>query len=371
MPRSTGHSSKHSLLSRKYSKRGSKGAFKDTLDGYKMTRSLLVLPEDSAQTLAQAISRAVKSLRIKMFIFTDPGLLEKVIAAQKRGVDVRVMLNPARRSGKNENGESRKVLAAAGVKVLDSNPAFDLTHEKSMVLDDHTAYIMSLNWRTSNLTEQRDYAVVTSHAHEVNEVIHCFEADWARTSFTPGEHSQLVWCIGNGRQRLGKLIDGANDSIWLQNERYQDPTIIEHLVRALRRGVRVHVMAPSPHKLKKEKLIEAVSGLRILKDVGAKIHRPKGMKHHGKALLADASRAIIGSMNIAPGSFDSRRELAIEVDDPGIIKRLQETFHRDWERSEPLDLTDKGLLSELKAYDEKVEEDLAIQSRSKAGRKGK
>jgi phosphatidylserine/phosphatidylglycerophosphate/cardiolipin synthase-like enzyme len=141
----------------------------------------------------------------------------------------------------------------------------------------------------------------------------------------------LVWCIGNGRQRLGKLIDTAAHSIWLQNERYQDPTIIEHLVRALRRGVSVHVMAPSPHKLKKDKLIEAVSGLRILKDVGAKIHKPKSMKHHGKALLADGSRVIIGSINIAPGSFDSRRELAIEVDEPSIVKRLQETFHRDWE----------------------------------------
>jgi cardiolipin synthase A/B len=336
-----------------------------------MTRSLLVLPEDSAETFTQAITRAVRSLRIKMFIFTDPGLLQTVIAAQKRGVDVRVMLNPARRSGKSENEESRRLLAAAGVKVLDSSPAFDLTHEKSMVVDDQTAYIMSLNWRTSNLTEQRDYAIVTTHAHEVNEVVDCFDADWARTTFAPGEHSHLVWCVGNGRQRLGKLIDEASRSLWLQNERYQDPTIIEHLVRAVRRGVHVHVLAPSPHKLKREKLIEAVSGLRILKDVGAKVHRPKGMKYHGKALLADGSRAIVGSMNIAPGSFDSRRELAIEVDDPAIVKRLEETFHRDWERSVPLDLTDKGLFSELKAYDENVAEDLAIHSRSKADRKDK
>jgi phosphatidylserine/phosphatidylglycerophosphate/cardiolipin synthase-like enzyme len=123
--------------------------------------------------------------------------------------------------------------------------------------------------------------------------------------------------------------------------------------------------------MKKEKVIEVVSGLRILKDVGAKVHRPKGMKHHGKALLADGLRAIIGSMNIAPGSFDSRRELAIEVDDPAIIKRLEETFHRDWERSEGLDLTDEGLLSELKAYDENVAENLAIDSKSKGRSKDK
>ncbi|MGH9595887.1 MAG: hypothetical protein ACRD3K_03725 [Edaphobacter sp.] len=34
---------------------------------------------------------------------------------------------------------------------------------------------------------------------------------------------------------------------------------------------------------------------------------------HAKQLLADDARAIIGSTNLAPGSFDSRREPAIAV----------------------------------------------------------
>lgn len=120
----------------------------------------------------------------------------------------------------------------AGVEVMDSNPVFDVTHEKSMVVDDKVAFIQSLNWVTKNLTETRDYAVVTSHAHEVNEVIECFEADWKRQSFKPGDHSHLIWCVGNGRQRIGQFIDDAKDSLWIQNERYQDPVIIERLVRA-------------------------------------------------------------------------------------------------------------------------------------------
>ena len=72
------------------------------------------------------------------------------------------------------------MLKAAGVEVIDSNPAFDVTHEKSMVVDDATAFVKSLNWETKNLTETRDYAVVTTHPHEVAEVIECFEADWKR-----------------------------------------------------------------------------------------------------------------------------------------------------------------------------------------------
>ena len=88
--------------------------------------------------------------------------------------------------------------------------------------------------------------------------------------------SHLIWCIGNGRQRIGQFIDEAKHTLWVQNERYQDPVIIERLVRANRRGVKVHVMARPPHKLKKEKLVEGVGGLRILDDVGIKVHRLKG-----------------------------------------------------------------------------------------------
>ena len=101
----------------------------------------------------------------------------------------------------------------------------------------------------------------------------------------------------------------------LENERYQDEVIIERLVRAAHRGVKLHVLARPAHTLKKGKLVEGVEGLRILQDVGAKVHKLKGLKLHAKMMLADGERAVIGSINLAPGSFDSRRELAIEVDD--------------------------------------------------------
>src|SRR3989442_1878016 len=84
------------------------------------SRSLIVLPDDAATPILDAIGQARKSLRIKMFVFSDPALIGAVIAAQRRGVSVRVMLNPARRSGEEENEETRQQLARAGVDVIDS-----------------------------------------------------------------------------------------------------------------------------------------------------------------------------------------------------------------------------------------------------------
>ncbi len=312
-----------------------------------MSRSLIVLPDETAKPILDAIGAAKESLRIKMFVFSDPALVKALIAAHRRGVKVRLMLNPARRSGEAENEDVRKQLTKAGIEVIDSNPAFDLTHEKSMIVDSTMAFVKSLNWETKNFTDTRDYAITTAHKHEVDEVAACFEADWNRKEFTPPEHSNLIWCRSYGRDRIAQFIDAAKHTLFLQNERYQDAIIIERLVRAKGRGVKVHVMARPPHTLKKEKLIEGVGGLRIMDDVGIKIHKLKHLKLHAKMLLADTCRAIVGSINLTPGSFDSRRELAIEVRDDDIVERLQKVANHDWENSHPIDLTDAGLLADL------------------------
>jgi phosphatidylserine/phosphatidylglycerophosphate/cardiolipin synthase-like enzyme len=193
----------------------------------------------------------------------------------------------------------------------------------------------------------RDYAIVTSHKHEVDEAVAGFEADWHRKPFDPGHDAHLIWCRGNGRDRIARFIDSANHTLFVQNERYQDTVIIERLVRSARRGVKIHILARPPHTLKKDKLVEGVGGLRIMHDVGAKVHTLKGLKLHAKMIVADHKRAVVGSINLAPGSFDARRELAIETDAHHVVGRLSEVAQRDWDNSKKIDLSDEGLLADL------------------------
>jgi cardiolipin synthase len=315
-----------------------------------VSRSLIVLPDDSAQPILDAIDGAAKSLRIKMFALSDQGILDALIRAHRRSVKIRVMLNPARRSGEIQNKGSRSVLRSARIDVLDSNPAFEVTHEKSMVVDDRLAFIGSLNWEPENFEKTRDYAILTTDAPEVSEVIDCFEADWSRRPFEPPTSSNLIWCPGRGREQIAQFIDSAKHSLYVQNERYQDAMIVEHLVRAKLRGVKVHVMTRPSHSLRPEKLVEGVGELRIMQDVGIGVHKIKHLKLHAKTLVADKSRAIIGSINLTPGSFDKRRELAIRLEEPDILHRLWQVVHEDWENSHPLDLTDKGLVSDLEKH---------------------
>ncbi|HEY1912339.1 MAG TPA: phospholipase D-like domain-containing protein [Vicinamibacterales bacterium] len=333
------------------------------------SHTLLVLPDHTAKPIIDAIDAAKTIVRVKMFLFSDPDLVKAVVRAQKRGVDVRVMLNPARRSGESVNAPTHKKLSDAGITVLDTSPAFDVTHEKSMVVDEDAAFVQSLNWETRNLTETRDFAVITREPAEVAEVTACFDADWARKPFVVNDKTLLIWCNANGRERIAQFIDDTKESLLLQNERYQDPVIIERLVRAAMRGVKIHLLARPPHKIKKEKLIEAVGGLRILADVGVKVHKLQHLKLHGKMLLGDGTRAIIGSINLAPGSFDSRRELAIETNQPAVIEPLSKMSHHDWKHSSLLDLSDKGLAAEMESHDIDASQTLALNTGAKRNKK--
>jgi cardiolipin synthase A/B len=119
-------------------------------------------------------------------------------------------------------------------------------------------------------------------------------------------------------------------------------------------------MARPLHTLKKEKLIEGVGGLRIMDDVGIKVHKLKHLKLHAKMLFSDGVRAIVGSINFAPGTFESRRELAIEVRDENVLARLHGIVHHDWENSHPLDLTDEGLEADMEEHHKEGAEQLAL-----------
>jgi phosphatidylserine/phosphatidylglycerophosphate/cardiolipin synthase-like enzyme len=313
-------------------------------------RSLIVLPDDTAKPVLDAIRSAKESLRVKVFALSDPTILQVLTEACHRGVKTRVLRNPARHGDEKQQIAVERLLRDAGVEVLDSNPTFSVTHEKSLVVDESTAFVQSFNWQPENFTRTRDYAVLTRDPDEVREIIDCFEADWRRQEFKPREHSRLIWCPWNGRERFAYFIDHAQESLVVENERFQDTLIIERLVKAKLRGVKVHVLTRPAHSLDAEKLTEGVAGLQIMHDVGIKIHKLKRLKLHSKMLLADESRAIVGSINISLGSFDKRRELATEVTDDRIVERLQTIARENWKNSSPLDVSAEGVREDLERH---------------------
>src|SRR5262245_20722801 len=156
-------------------------------------RTLIVEPDDTVLPVLDLVGSAARSVALKQFTLDEPRIVQALLEAHRRGVGVRVMLNPHRSSGDRANDESLRALEAAGVPIQWTNPAFVVTHEKSLVIDGEIALIATFNFVGKYFTQTRDYGIVTSHPVQVGQVAAGFEADWARSTFTPDERVGLLW----------------------------------------------------------------------------------------------------------------------------------------------------------------------------------
>ena len=301
---------------------------------------LIVQPDDGTAPVVELIDGAQKSLRVKQFTLTDSTLMSALIHAHQRHVDVRIMLNPHRSSGDRANDESFKALHQAGLKIEWSNPAFAVTHEKSMTIDDTVTLISTFNFATKYFTETRDYGIATAEPTQVAEVIAGFEADWHRKPFQPKQDSGLLWSSNNSRQIMAWFIDTAKKDLIVQHPKFVDATIVERIAAARKRGVKVRLLCGGKHGISDWDILDTFASLRLLEGFGVKVRRQKHLKLHAKLLIVDGERAQLGSMNIDRSAFDLRRELGIVVGDAPIIKGLGKVFEHDWHESKAYEAPD-------------------------------
>lgn len=301
---------------------------------------VLVQPHDGVTPVAALIDGARSTIVVKMFALTAPVLLDALVGAQARGVRVRVMLNPARSSGSRANDEAEKRLREAGVSVAWSNPRFAVTHEKSMVVDGRIALIATFNFSDKYFQTTRDYGLVVEDPDAVREILSGFEADWRRQEFDPPPGSALLWSSANAREGMAALIDSAHHSLWVQHPKFSDVAILDRLLAAQDRGVHLRVLCGGKHGISPSDMLDTFGALRILQRSGAKVRKQHELRLHAKLLIADGTRALVGSMNIDRSAFDLRRELGAIVTDPQALVVLRGSFETDWDESHRYDPPD-------------------------------
>jgi cardiolipin synthase A/B len=295
---------------------------------------VIVQPDDGVEPVRAFLAAAEKSLLIKQFTFTEESLLQAVIDRHSAGVDVRVMLNPARSGGDRANDESFTRLQAAGVKVAWTNPKFYVTHEKSIVLDGRAALVATFNLCEMYFTLTRDYGVITTAPEHVAQIVDAFDADWAHhDDWQPAVFEGLLWSNSNSRYHMAQFIDTAQQRLDIQHPKYVDAVILDHIAAAAGRGVKVRVLCGGKHGISEWDILDTFASLRTLRRFGVKVHKQKNLRVHAKLLIADDAHALVGSMNIDRSAFDLRRELGVIVEDLDAVVRLRETFAFDWESS--------------------------------------
>ncbi|HLH25796.1 MAG TPA: phospholipase D-like domain-containing protein [Chloroflexota bacterium] len=290
---------------------------------------LLVEPDEGRTAIERAINGAQQSVDLVIYLLSDRQTIAALKAAQARGVRVRVMLEEHPYGGGPGNGAVAQDLQAAGVTTAWSNPAFRLTHQKTLVLDGSTAWVMTLNLTASAFTRNREFAVRVTDPAAVAEIEQVFEADWDRQAVHPGQPS-LVWSPDNSRAKTLDVIRGAKRTLEIYNEEMQDAETEQALAQAAQRQVAVRVLMTGggggndPNEPGRQRISQAGAQVRLIATPYI----------HAKMILADegasGAGAFVGSENISTASLDQNRELGVLVSDATYLHRLHDVFEHDW-----------------------------------------
>ncbi len=289
-------------------------------------QQLLVMPDDGVKPVLDLIDGAKSSIRFKIYLFTYRDARKALIRAANRGVDVQVMIDPDPVGGGESNAESYQMLEEGGVEVKWAPGAFKHNHEKSLVIDDRLAMIATFNFTHSSFTRNREYAVLTDDPAIVADVAAIFDADWAGEGVDISDDSPLVVSPVNSRQRITALIEGAQESLWLEEATLLDEDVTQALEEAIGRGVAVRFLAPQ-----RDDNDVAAENLARLTAAGGRVALLKQPYIHAKAILADGKRAFVGSENLTFTSLELNRELGIITESQTVVGRLQKTMAHDWQ----------------------------------------
>ncbi len=291
--------------------------------------TVFVEPQAGEAPVLQAIRSAQSSVWVEVFLLTDYNVIYALEDAAQRGVDVRVLLdtNPYG-VGTTTPQQTLQKLQAAGVKAKGANPAFHYTHEKAIIVDNATLYLLTANLSKSGLggssyADNREFGVIDTDATDVREAAAIFQADWAHTTPTLSDPNLIVSPV-NARQRLLAFIEGAHSTLVVEDEEMYDTQVENALIAAANRGVDVEMVLPKPSAS------SSGSDVAALLRGGVHVRYITNVYMHAKMMVADGHLGFVGSENFSANSLDDNRELGILIADQSAIATLTHTFQQDW-----------------------------------------
>ena len=288
---------------------------------------LFVLPEAGITPVLDALNGAQHSIRMVMYLITEPEIIQALKDAVARGVDTRLILEMNPYGGSSGNVLVGNELMEAGVSLKWDNRAFNYTHEKAIVIDDEWMILLTGNMTSSTFSANRDFGVIDTNLDDVAEVIDVFEADWNRDTIDLTD-ARLAWAPDNSRQRILAMFDAAQSRIDLEHQSFQDVEVIEHLIAAVERGVEVRLITSPDYPLEED---TDEPSRELLRQAGGDVRYLKDPYVHAKVFVIDGVEAYVGSQNLTTNSLDFNREVGLSFTDAPLVERILAQFETDWE----------------------------------------
>ncbi len=311
--------------------------------------------------MLESIANATTSVVLSSYIFEYDEIGKRfvaaLVAAHKRGVQVRVLIDGLGVGYGFSFTKSDRMLRKQGVKTARFLTALSTSgtrfinlrnHRKILSVDGLAAFVGGMNIRAANLVnDARKHKTQDVHffvsGPVIDQINAVFEDDW---HFASGENLSLPRYRGSpcGNVVSRALIDGPDDNyqkleltmlgainIARHHLRIATPyflpdrTVIDALQLAALRGVDIQLVVP-----KKNNLIFVDWAMRAneskLLDYGIKIFKSQPPFDHSKLFMVDDMWSLVGSSNWDSRSLELNFEINLECYDKALNTELVRVF---------------------------------------------
>jgi Phosphatidylserine/phosphatidylglycerophosphate/cardiolipin synthases and related enzymes len=291
--------------------------------------------------LIEKINAAQSSIHIASFEFDLTPVAEALIAAKKRGVDVRWVTDDESGLAADEDpdrGQFAK-LQRAGIEVR-SDDRSALMHNKFWIFDGNILWTGSTNITQSGIFKQDNNTIVI-HSSELAAIYEReFQEMWDG-QFGPKSPSQLAQqsTVVNGtsiqviftsedpaiEQAIIPVINSATKSIRFLAFSFTDFPMADAMMKRAKNGVNVAGV------FEKVGSDTDAAELKTLRCANIPVRRDGNSAFmHNKIVVVDERYVITGSLNFSTNAEESNDENVIIIDNPDIAKLYMQDFDRIW-----------------------------------------
>lgn len=263
---------------------------------------VVIAPRQRRDAVVATIAAAHHDLRMAIFRCDDFAILDALADAMKRGVRLRLLLTSRAKGWKRKLGDLLTLLENMGAEVRSYADPVVKYHAKYLVADSRLAAVASLNFTQKCFSETCDFLLVSEDPVLVAALTRLFDADWdsPNATFPADLGDRLMVGPEEARDQMTALLAGAQRSIRILDHKLTDPALVTLLKERRAEGITVDVKGE-----------EHVAPLRA----------------HGKLIVVDERTAVIGSMALSALSLGFRREVAVTIRHPRIVRELNAYYH--------------------------------------------
>lgn len=258
---------------------------------------IFIDPAARRQAMLDVIDDARARLVLSLFRCNDVGVIDALAAALDRGVKVEAIVTKRAKGGKKRLRKLWAALEEIGAVVHRYGDPVVKYHAKYMVADGRIALVATLNPTERCFSRTWDFILTTADRALVRSLSTLFILDAAGQPVLPRHRISPRLIVGpeGARAKMRSQIMSACRSIKILDHKLSDPDLVALLRERRAEGIAVSVVGRQP---------------------------PGAQAPHGKMIIIDESRAVLGSMAMSALSLEFRREVSVVVERPTIVRQL-------------------------------------------------